>query len=210
MGDETSNHSRGGTPSRPPTLTDLARVCAEFNRLGARYVVVGGLAIVQAGYSRTTEDIDFLVETTPENEARIIQGLLILPDQAARELKPGEIGQYGVVRVGDEVLVDLMKSGCGVTYGEAAKDAVIFDVEGVPIPFASPQTLWRMKQTHRAKDVPDRLYLRELLRAQGIPLEPDEPTALENRLLRWWRGVIGWWRNFRSRNLPNRRRTLDR
>ncbi|MBM3838514.1 MAG: hypothetical protein FJ398_11220 [Verrucomicrobia bacterium] len=179
-------------------MTDLARLCAEFNRLGARYVVVGGLAIIQAGYSRTTEDIDFLVETTPENEARIIEALLILPDKAARELTPGEIGQYGVVRVGDEVLVDLMKSGCGVTYAEAVQDATIVQVEGVPIPFASPRTLWRMKQTLRAKDVPDRLYLRELLRAQGIPTEPAEPPAPENPVIRWWQKGLDWWRSHRA------------
>ncbi len=198
MGDEASNRGGGEAPSRPPTLTDLARLCAEFNRLGAHYVVVGGLAIIQAGYSRTTEDIDFLVETTLENEARIIEGLLVLPDQAARELKPGEIGQYGVVRVGDEVLVDLMKSGCGVTYAEAVKDALIFNVEGVPIPFASPRTLWRMKQTPRAKDVPDRLYLRELLHAQGIPLDLAEPSTPEDPLLQWWRRFKNWWKSLRS------------
>jgi len=31
------------------------------------------MAMIQARYSRATEDIDFLVETTPENEARVIQ-----------------------------------------------------------------------------------------------------------------------------------------
>src|SRR5437870_2802788 len=140
---------------RPPQFSDLTRICRELNRLGARYVVIGGFAIIHHGFPRLTYDIDLLIETTPENEARVIEALLILPDKAAAELKPGEISQYGVVRVGDEVLVDLMKSGCGVTYADAISDAVVFDVEGVPIPFASPQTLWRMKQTVRAKDVPE-------------------------------------------------------
>src|ERR1041385_6937635 len=138
MGKEAPNRSSRETPPRPPTLTDLARLCAELNRLGARYVVVGGLAVIQAGYARATDDIDLLVETSLENEARVIEALLILPDKAALELKPGEIAEYGVVRVGDEVLVDLMKSGCGVAYSDAIKDALVFDVQGVPVPFASP------------------------------------------------------------------------
>src|ERR1043166_304072 len=119
MGNET--YHRGGSEAvpRPPTSKDLAQICAELNRLQAHYVVVGGMAIIQAGYFRATDDIDLLVETLPENEARVIQGLLILPDRAAAELKPGEVAEYGVVRVADEVLVDLMKSGCGVTYAEA-------------------------------------------------------------------------------------------
>src|SRR2546427_2496894 len=166
MGDEAPHRGSSDASSRPPTLTDLARLCAELNRLDAHYVVVGGLAMIQAGYFRTTEDIDLLVETTPQNEARVIEGLLILPDQAVREVKPGEVGQYGVVRVGDEVLVDLMKSGCGVTYADAIKDALVENVDGVRVPFASAPTLWRMKQTLRAKDIPDRLFLRQLLQDQ--------------------------------------------
>jgi len=172
-------------------LSDLALICAELNRLGARYVVVGGLAVIQAGYARITEDIDLLVETTLENEALVIQALLILPDKAARELKPGEVAEYGVVRIGDEVLVDLMKSGCGVTYAEAIRDAKFFEINGTRIPFASPKTLWRMKQTHRAKDIPDKLYLRQLLHAQGIEVEPKPP---EDPFARWWRQVKAWWK----------------
>ena len=141
MGDETPNGSSGEAVPRPPTLKDLALLCAELNRLGARYVVVGGLAINQAGYNRVTEDVDLLVETTPDNEAKVIQALLILPDRAAAELQPGEIGQYGVVRVGDEILVDLMRSGCGVDYAQAARDAIVHEIDGVPVPFASPPTL---------------------------------------------------------------------
>lgn len=124
--------------------------------------------------------------------------MLILPDKAARELQPGEIGQYGVVRVGDEVLVHLMKSGCGVTYGDAIKDALICEVEGVPLPFASPRTLWLMKQTPRAKDIPDRVYLRELLRAQGIPIETAGVLASENPAPGWWRTFQEWWQRRRS------------
>jgi hypothetical protein len=129
----------------------------------------------------------------PENEARVIQALLILSDQAAREIQPGEIAQYGVVRVGDEVLVDLMKSGCGVTYADAVKDAVVFEIDGVPMPFASPRTLWRMKQTVRAKDIPDRVYLQQLLQAQGLEVELGKPADAMDPLSRWWRRLMARW-----------------
>jgi hypothetical protein len=67
-----------------------------------------------------------------------------------------------VVRVGDEICVDLMASACGIDYAEAIKDSIIRTVDGVPIPFASPRLLWRMKEkTHRAKDAPDLLFLRQ-------------------------------------------------
>jgi hypothetical protein len=82
--------------------------------------------------------------------------------------------------VGDEVLVDLMKSGCNGTYADAIKDAITFDIDGVPVPFASPRVLWRMKQTVRAKDIPDRLYLEQLLKAQGVAEPESSPNAS------WW------------------------
>lgn len=193
MGNEASDQGGSEETSRPPTLRDLSRLCAELNRLGARYIVVGGFAIIQAGYFRGTDDIDLLIETTLDNEARVIESLLILPDKAAAEIKPGEVGQYGVVRVGDEVLVDLMKSGCGVTYADAIKDAVFFEIDGVRVPFASAQTLWKMKQTVRAKDIPDRMYLQRLLQAQGINVEAVEPH-LKNPLSDWWQRFKSRWR----------------
>jgi hypothetical protein len=65
-------------------------------------------------------------------------------------------------------VVDLMKSACGIDYAEAAKDVVIREVQGVPIPFASPRLLWRMKKpTHRVKDALDLLFLEKLFEAEG-------------------------------------------
>ncbi len=177
---------------REPTLEDLVKLCGALNEAGARYVVVGGFAIRAAGYTRNTMDVDLLIETGEENEQRVIRGMMILPDQAVREIKHGEVEQFGVVRVADEILVDLMKSGCGIGYTEAIRDAVWREIEGVKIPFASPQTLWRMKQTRREKDVPDRLFLRKLLEAQGISVESHTTDLMKRQLLpKWLRRVFG-------------------
>ncbi|NOS70991.1 MAG: hypothetical protein HOP33_13800 [Verrucomicrobia bacterium] len=170
----------------------MSRLCAELNRLGARYVVVGGWAIIQSGYPRFTTDIDLLVDTTMDNEARVFEALRSLPDKAVNELSPGDIEKFTVVRVADEVLVDLMKSGCGVDYAEAIKDAEFHEIDGIRIPFASPLTLWRMKQTHRDKDVPDRLFLRMLLESQGIKVESAESASEPvEALTRWIKRLFG-------------------
>lgn len=153
---------------RAPSVEDLVELCRELNRRQASYVVIGGFAIRAAGYVRHTMDVDLLILTTPHNEARVFQALEILPDQAVKELKAGEVAKFDVVRVADEIIVDLMKSACGIEYEEAAKDLCIREVDGVPIPFASPQLLWRMKApTRREKDLPDLIYLRDYFAERG-------------------------------------------
>ena len=82
------------------------------------------------------------------------------------ELQPGELQQYTVIRVGDEILVDLMRSAGGIEDAEAAREVVARELSGVPIPFASPRLLWRTKTlTHRAKDAGDLVLLRKIVLA---------------------------------------------
>jgi hypothetical protein len=162
MDEESEYDPLSSEESRPPSVEDLVRLCAELNAQGAKYVVIGGFAIRGAGYMRETMDVDLLIDTSLENEALVYQALEILPDQAVKELSPGEVSQYSVVRVGDEICVDLMASACGIRYEEAIQDSIIRTVDGVPIPFASPRLLWRMKEkTHRVKDQADLLFLRQ-------------------------------------------------
>jgi hypothetical protein len=84
-----------------------------------------------------------------------------------------------------------MKSSCGVTYDEAIGDVDVHEVEGVRIPFASPRMLWRMKQTYRDKDIPDRVFLRKLLAARGIHVEEPPRTAPREGLRGWLKRVFG-------------------
>jgi hypothetical protein len=139
-----------------------------LNQRGAKYVVVGGLAIIAAGLPRMTTDVDLLVAVDLENEAKVFSALATLPDNAVRELQPGELQIYKVIRVGDEILVDLMRSAGGIDYDEAAKHVVVRELGGVPIPFASPRLLWRMKAvTHREKDAGDLVFLRQWFAERG-------------------------------------------
>jgi len=150
--------------SREPSVEDLVRLCEHLNSEGARYLVIGGFAMRAAGYDRHTMDIDLLIDADPSNEAKVYSALMYLPDQAVRELVPGEIAKYVVVRVADEIVVDLMKSAGGIEYEDAATQVVVRDIDGVKIPFASPELLWRMKSTtYRDKDAPDVHFLRLLL-----------------------------------------------
>jgi hypothetical protein len=146
---------------RPPLEADLVALCRELNQRKARYIVIGGFAVIAAGLPRVTVDIDLMVAADPENEAKVFSALSTLPDNAVSELQPGELQQYNVIRVADEIIVDLMRSAGGIEYEEAAQDIAVREIQGVPIPFASPRLLWRTKiGTHREKDAGDLVFLR--------------------------------------------------
>ena len=151
---------------RTPEQTDLAKLCAALNAESARYIVVGGMAIIQQGFLRATEGIDLLLERSCDNQSRVRKALEILPDKSVREVEDTDLDEYLVVRIADEIVVDLMLSACGVTYDEALSDIELKVVEGVSIPFASANILLKMKQTHRDKDIPDRIFLEEKLRKE--------------------------------------------
>jgi hypothetical protein len=149
--------------SRDPESGDLLKICRSLNKSGARYVVIGGMALVYHGFNRGTEDIDLLVDRTADNIARLKESLAILPDNAVSEMKDSDLEIYGTVRVADEVVVDLMASACGIDFHEASTMIEEAEIEGIRIPFASPELLLKTKQTVQEKDEIDRLFLKRLI-----------------------------------------------
>src|SRR5439155_22610274 len=121
------------------------------------------MAVVQQGFLRATEDIGLLLENSRQNQARVRKALEVLPDKAVREMSEDDLDAYGVVRVADEIVVDLMLSACGIGYDDAIDEVESVAIQGVPIPFAFAKLLLRMKQTYRDKDIPDRIFLQEKL-----------------------------------------------
>ncbi|MEW6062136.1 MAG: nucleotidyltransferase [Bacteroidota bacterium] len=150
--------------TRAPEPEDLIKLCRELNTAGAKYIVIGGMAIIQAGFLRATEDIDLLIDISPENQEKVRRALMTLPDQAVKDVQPDDLEHYTVVRVGDEITVDLMAKACGLSYEDAKEEIVFKEIEGVKIPLASPELLWKLKQTMREKDKLDLIFLKELLK----------------------------------------------
>jgi len=86
----------------------------------------------------------------------------VLEDDAAREIGLEDLEVYTVVRVADEVMVDLLAAACGVTWADARPSAEQIDLDGTPVIVADRQTLIRTKQTLRPSDAADRAWLQAL------------------------------------------------
>lgn len=119
------------------------------------------------GLERATKALELLVDPDPANVARVIAALADFADGAAREVAPGDVAAYTVVRIADEVVVDLLGSVCGVTLREAQADVWAYEVQGVLVPFLAPAALIRTKQTARPQDAADRAFLARLLAEEG-------------------------------------------
>jgi hypothetical protein len=156
-----------GRYARAPEPGDVVRICRALNDAGALYLLIGGFAVIAHGAGRFTKDIDLLIDDAPENVERVKRALAVLPDNAAADVSDGDVREHVVVRVADEVVVDLMGRACGLSYSEAAVDAETLERDGVAIRVASPRTLIRLKDTPRPQDAMDRAFLEGVLRARG-------------------------------------------
>ncbi len=123
--------------------------------------------MIAHGAGRFTKDIDLLIDDAPANVARVKRALAVLADNAASEVAEDDVQRHVVVRVADEVIVDLMGRACGLTYAEASGDAEAIERGGVVIPIPSPATLIRLKDTPRPQDAIDRAFLEGVLRERA-------------------------------------------
>ena len=154
--------------SRAPELEDLLALCQALNAEGVRYALIGGFAVILHGFVRATKDIDLLVDASAENIQRLKRAMAVLPDNAVAQIADDEVEKYQVVRIADEIVVDLLKDACGVDYSRAARGGIeIKVVDGVEIPVGTKELLIETKQTVRPSDATDVQFLRLRLAAEN-------------------------------------------
>jgi predicted nucleotidyltransferase len=149
--------------------SQLAEACARLNGHGARYVLVGGFAVQLWGSARVTRDIDILIEPTVENARRVLEAIVQLTGSwgLARDLLAEEVARKPVTIIGDVPRIDILTVAHMLYYPEAARDAVVFEVDGVTIPTASIEHLIASKQTGRLRDAADVEELLDIRRERG-------------------------------------------
>ena len=140
----------------------LLRVCSLLNKHGAQYLIVGARACWLHGYVRATADVDILVPEDLENHARVIAALSELEDHAAAELTPLDLVKNIVVKIADEVEVDVSTRAWIVSYTDAVNTALKTTIDGVEVPYLDFETLIRSKSTQREQDKVDVQRLRSL------------------------------------------------
>ena len=157
--------------TRPATWEDVKRLARHFEDAGVEYALIGGYALAVHGLVRATEDIDVLVDPSPENSRRWIMALSRLPDGAARELE-SEPDVFAAqksyaIRVNDEITVDVLPAASGVPWEALRQFVESIEIDGVRIRVLSLQGLLKTKAGARPKDLVDAAAIRRALDALG-------------------------------------------
>jgi len=149
--------------ARPATLDDLTTLLKSFNDQGVEYLLIGGYALAAHGYQRATTHIDLLVAKGVLSGEKVKRALLVLPDQAARELDVEWFDEEENIRVADAFVVDVMLNANGQTYESLKQYEEVIDLDGIMVKIVSLEGLLLTKQTGRDKDVIDRLVIERAL-----------------------------------------------
>ncbi|MDZ7910096.1 MAG: hypothetical protein U5N10_18955 [Gemmobacter sp.] len=162
--------------SRPATLDDLKQLLRSLHEHGVDYLLIGGYALAAHGYQRATTDIDVVVPANAEAGLRVKAALMVLPDQAARDLMPQWFDEGENIRVADAFVVDLMLNANGQTYESLKEYAQTIDLDGIPVRTVSLEGLLLTKQTMREKDASDRIIIERALAAFRAQSSNDDPA----------------------------------
>jgi hypothetical protein len=121
------------------------------------FVLVGAYALAVHGFPRATGDIDLLVRPSAENAEKVYRCLARFgaPMEGIRSgdfSEPGLVFQIGVA----PRRIDILTAIDGLSFQEAAKDAIIVRIEDLDIPVLSKANLIKNKEsTGRMKDAVD-------------------------------------------------------
>lgn len=147
--------------TRAATYRDVLFIAGLLDAEDVRYAFIGGYALALQGIVRLTEDIDVLVEPTPENAERWVRALAKLPDHAAAELVGDNTlhEEPYAIRINDEFTIDVMNSASGFTWVDLLPFRI--QIEGIWV--IGLEGLLRMKEHGRLKDQADAEAIRKAL-----------------------------------------------
>lgn len=143
---------------------------------GARFVVVGGFAVIANRYVRATEDIDLLIPDALENDMRVLAALERLKARQASDGAPLSkehlVGRAHLRATTDAGLIDIIRSGLPPLDFETVESrSMSADYGGVRFAIAGLSSIVAFKRL--AGRPRDRNDLAELEEIHGkLPVEP--------------------------------------
>lgn len=126
---------------------------------GVEFLLIGGWAVAIHGHGRATDDMDVLVRASPANAPKVYAALQRYGAPLGTHGVTPELfehPQYGYRMGRKPLLIELLTTIDGVTFEEAAQDAITVEIGGVQVPVIGRQALITNKRASgRPKDLAD-------------------------------------------------------
>lgn len=136
---------------------DFRDMLSEFVSSEVEFLLVGAYALAAHGYPRATGDIDLWVRADAATAMKVFDAITrfgaplhdLTPEDFAR---PGIVFQIGVA----PVRIDILTSVDGIEFGEAWRNRITIEWDGLAIPVIGVRDLILNKRsTGRTKDLAD-------------------------------------------------------
>src|SRR6266478_4597324 len=156
------------TPSPPENYFQFEKLLVQLVGGGVDFAVVGGVAVSLNGFVRATDDLDLIVQESPENIRRLLGCLAQWGEGWARELKVEDfVPQEGSVRVMEDFDLDIFTRMRGRSLEDFRPRLRYLAVEAIRIPYLAAEDLIFLKEgSWREKDQLDVGALKRLLRGE--------------------------------------------
>jgi hypothetical protein len=127
--------------------SDFKELLEALNAAGARYLIVGGHAVMIYTEPRFTKDLDLWIGTDVDNAERVYRSLLEFGAPIS-QYSPADLAQEDVwFQIGvAPVRVDILTTIPGAIFEEAWKERYSAEFLGVPASFISREDLITAKQ----------------------------------------------------------------
>lgn len=144
--------------------TPYEKLLENLGKAEVKFILVGGLAVALNGFVRTTEDVDILVEVSPENIKRLLRALESFGQGYARELSLGDFeATEGAVRVVEDFPLDIFTVMGGKQYRDLISATRQVEIKTTMIPFLDATALVQLKEkSQREKDQIDVAALKRI------------------------------------------------
>jgi predicted nucleotidyltransferase len=137
---------------------DFRELLESLNSAGAKYLVLGGYAVIFYGYQRVTKDLDLWISTDSANAQKVAQTLQQFAGFTKQQANPSMFRTKGkVFVVGREpVRVDILTNASSLNFDECYARREVVEWDGIKVPLISFEDLRANKTASgRAKDLAD-------------------------------------------------------
>ena len=151
-------------------ITSYEKLLESLVQTQVKFALVGGLAVCLNGFVRTTDDVDILIDNSPDNVARLSRVLADFGEGFGKDLTTSDLtNEPGAVRIQEDFILDIFVQMNGKNLADYSSWVGYHTLKsGIQVPFLKTAGLIETKRgSLREKDRADIGALTDISRAKN-------------------------------------------